>query len=582
MKQSESGSVARGAGPGVFLYPLLGLLLVGNVVFAVLWVLNPLAGGRLGGRGGRRIEAACGAGSMRVVEGVELEGPGSAYEVHLASVQFEALAKELRTLAQSSRSAEQAKEFFNSPAGRAAKPALVLSFPRRAGTERLEVYAADGRRRLCYCRLARTGEAVAVPLAKYQQIAAKLVELTGGLGGSLAAPYYMPLGEGLRGKLAGLQGPLVVTTVSSDPRSYLLQALSNPLSGLGGLRIRKPDPGTLVASVELPDDQAMARALAEALARASENVKVQHLDLATDPKAAQQFAQSLKRSLDQLQDSLVLQYRGRVRVIRNTDLLRREATGPLVVGGARFEGEKVLAQAIDGLVSERGVVYFAEGHGERRVPDREGMGLSLAAEQLSARGFRPAPIDLSRTASLPADCKVLVVAGPRKPFGSELEKALADFLARGGRLALFLDPPDGAVVLGEVLKRYGLGVRQPEAVLQVRGRFTQPIALELEVDRKLDFVRRWARETAVFFTGCAIQVGQPDEATHCEAFAVARPVSLEGGKPPCVLAAIRPRKGQRGPKILLGGDVDAFTNQLVRQIPGNVSLLVSALSWLAQ
>ncbi len=581
MKQTGSGPAGRGAGAGVFLYPLVGLLLVGNVVFAILWLLNPVAGRGLGGRGGRRIEAVCPTGAVRVVEGVDVEGPGAAYEVHLASTQFEALAKELRTLAQSRRSAEQAEEFFNSPAGRDAKPALVLSFPRRAGTERLEVYAADARRRLCYCRLARTGEALAVPLAKFQEIAARLVELTGGVGGSLAVPYYMPLGADLRQKLASLKAPLVVTTVSSDPRTYLLQQLSNPLASLGGLRLRKPDPGTLVAAVELPEDQAMARALADAMARASENVKAQHLDLATNPKAAQQFARALKRSLDDLQDSLVLQYGDRVRVIPNTQLLRRERTGPLVLGAARFEGEKVVAQALEELLSERGFVYFAEGHGERRVPDREAMGLSMAAEQLSARGFRPVPIDLSKTASLPRDCKVLVIPGPRKPFGSELEKALGDFLARGGRLALFLDPPDGALVLEDVLKRYGLGVPSPKQVLRVRGRFAQAEALELELDRKVDFARRWARQTAVFFTGCALAVGQPEASTGCESFALARPVSLEGEEPPCILAAVRPRKGHRGPKIILAGDVDAFTNQLVRQLPGNVSLLVSVLAWLA-
>jgi len=581
MKQSESGSGARGAGPGVFLYPLVGLLLVGNVVFAILWLVNPLAGGRLGGRGGRRIEAIGPTGAVRVIEGLELEGPDSAHEVHLASTQFEALAKELRTLTQTSRSAEQAREFFESGAGGEAKPALVLSFPRRAGTERLEVYAADARRQLCYCRLARTGEPVAIPLAKFQEIASKLVELTGGVGGSLSIPYYMPLGPEIRRKLQALKGPLVVTTVSSDPRAYLLQQLSNPLAGLGGLKLTKPDAGTIVAAAQLPEDQAMARALADAMARASENVKAQHLDLATNPKAAQQFAQSLRRSLDELQDSLVLQYGDRIRVIQNTQLLRRERTGPLVVGAARFEGEKVVAQALGDLLAERGFVYFAEGHGERRVPDREDAGLSLAAEQLSARGFRPVPIDLSKTASLPRDCKVLVIPGPRKAFDSELEKALADFLARGGRLALFLDPPKGALVLEKVLKRYGIGVPSPEEVLRVRGRFAQPEALELELDRKLDFVRRWARQTAVFFTGCAIAVGQPEEATHCEAFEVARPVALTG-KPPCVLAAVRPRRGHRGPKILLGGDVDAFTNQLVRQVPGNASLLVSALAWLAE
>ena len=40
--------------------------------------------------------------------------------------------------------------------------------------------------------------------------------------------------------------------------------------------------------------------------------------------------------------------------------------------------------------------------------------------------------------------------------------------------------------------------------------------------------------------------------------------------------------GGKGPKLLVFGDVDAFSNQLVRQVDSNAKLLADALSWLAE
>ncbi|HPD16915.1 MAG TPA: Gldg family protein [Planctomycetota bacterium] len=580
----DTATASRGGSPSVFLYPVIGLLAVGNVVFALLWLLNPIASGPSGERSGRRVEVHTGRRVLRVGEGVSAGEPNAGFESRLPGEEFEELTKRLSRLAQVSRG-EQADEFFRSDAGKAAKPALVLTFPRRGvGTERLEVYAADTRRKACYCRLGSTGEALAVNLDEYQKIAAELSALAGGAAGGLTPPYFMPIGEPLRAKLAKLEAPLGVTTVSSDPRQYLLQMLSNPLLGGAGLQMQQPDAGTVLLALRLPDDQAMTRALAEAMARASDKVKAQHFDFATQAEAVREFARSLQRPVSEVEDALVLQYAGRVRILRGAELLGRDDTaGPLVAPVARFEGEKVLVQALDGLLTDRGLLYFAEGHGERRIADRRNEGLNQVVEQLNSSGFRTGPLDLSSAKAVPADCQVLVLAGPKKPYPAELEKALAAYLDGGGRLALMLDPPDGAVPLADVLKRFGVTVPDPKKVLEVPGRLTPPVAIEMELNTKLDFAQRWTREPLVCYTATELAVTPPAEDASFEVFRLARPAeSGEGAKPPCLIAAIRPKAGAKGPKLLVFSDVDAFSNQLVRQVAGNVELLTSALTWLAE
>ncbi len=581
MAKEREGTARRGAGLSVVVYPIIGVLAVGNLVFALLWLLNPLAGGPAGGAGGRKIEVRTPSRLLRVGEGLNAEGPNAGFETRVSGEEFEEKLKLLVHLTRTTRAGEQAAEFFRSDAGREAKPAVVFEFPSRgSGGDALEVYAIDMRHQAAYCRLRSTGEELAVKLDLYQKIAAEFAQLAGGVAGGLSVPYHVSLDEPLRSRLAKLQGPLAVTTVSSDPREQLGQMLSDPR---GGLRFQPVDRSTLLLALRLPDDQAKARGLADAMGRASDKVKVQHLDHATQGGEVRQFARAIARPAVEIEDCLVLQYAGRVRVLRGTELLVREETGPMSLGAAtRFEGEKAMAQALDGLLSERGLLYFDEGHAERRTVDRRGEGLSQLADHLSSRGFRAAPFDLAAAKAVPNDCQVLVLAGPRKPLGAEAEKAVAAYVERGGRLAVLLDPPDGVLPAADTLKRFGIAAPDAKKVIQIPGN-DPPDAMRLELDAKLDFAARWARGTTVFYTAAELAVTPPAADAAFEVLRIAWPAETEdAAKAPCVLAGVRPKAGGKGPKLLVFGDVDAFSNQLLRSLATNAQLFSDALGWLAE
>lgn len=584
MAKEAKASESRSVGASVVLYPIIGLLAVGNVVFALLWLLNPVAGGPAGGPSGRRIEVRTEKRVLRIADGLSPEGPNSGVETRVSGEEFDERLKLLVHLTRTTRTGEQAAEFFKSDFGRSAQPAVTFTFPQRGGTsESLDVYAIDLRRQAVYCRLRSTGEELAIKLDQYQKIASEFAQLGGGVAGSLAVPYYMPVDEAVRSRLAKLQGPLAITTVSSDPRQHLLRMLSGRMAALSNLQFTQPDRSTLVLTLRLPDDQAMTRGLADGMARASANVKVQHLDFATQPEAVRELARAIKRSPNDIEDSLVLQYGNRVHIIRGPELLGQEDAGPLALPTTRFEGMKVIAQALDGLLSERGMTYFAEGFGERRISDRRDEGLSQAAQHLADRFFRTQAIDLASAKALPGDCQVLVLPGPRKPYPPELEKAIGAYVEGGGRLAVLLDPDKGVVPVPDALKRFGISVPDPKKVLEVPGRLNPPVAIEVELNTKLDFVAKWTREPLVFFTATELAVTPPAADATFEVLRVGRPAEAEdGAKAPCLIAAVRPKAGAKGPKLLVFADVDAFSNQLLRQLPTNAQLLSDALGWLSE
>jgi hypothetical protein len=121
------------------------------------------------------------------------------------------------------------------------------------------------------------------------------------------------------------------------------------------------------------------------------------------------------------------------------------------------------------LISPNRLVYNLIGEGEKSVLDRSPMGLSNWAESLM--GSKVYLQDLAWPGpNLPNEALAagaLILAGPRRPLGEEKEKALINFLARGGRLMILHDPlvigldPEALSPLGLSLA-WGLAV-DPEA-----------------------------------------------------------------------------------------------------------------------
>ena len=86
-------------------------------------------------------------------------------------------------------------------------------------------------------------------------------------------------------------------------------------------------------------------------------------------------------------------------------------------------------------------VYFLEGHGEHNVNLTDQAGYNRMMQLLENQSYVVRSFSLLSEVEVPADCNVLVVAGPRTNLVGNEQEAIRDYLDRGGR-ALFLINPD--------------------------------------------------------------------------------------------------------------------------------------------
>lgn len=120
------------------------------------------------------------------------------------------------------------------------------------------------------------------------------------------------------------------------------------------------------------------------------------------------------------------------------DFWERDATDP---GRRVFLGERLLSSAIREVTEgEPTRAYFLTGHGEKDIEDFEPRtGLSRLVQALRQRNVDVEELDLltREGVTVPEDCDLLVVAGPKKALTEPEVAAVTRYLDGGGR-ALFL------------------------------------------------------------------------------------------------------------------------------------------------
>jgi ABC-type uncharacterized transport system involved in gliding motility auxiliary subunit len=113
---------------------------------------------------------------------------------------------------------------------------------------------------------------------------------------------------------------------------------------------------------------------------------------------------------------------------------------------------------------------FTTGHGEhspRDAADRRG--LSEVAKALEAEGFGIRTIDSIPADGVPAECTVVVVAGPSKDLLPGEAEALSRFVRGGGRVLLMVDPGAPRSVV-ELAAAHGVRVGD-DVLVDERNRF---------------------------------------------------------------------------------------------------------------
>jgi len=101
-------------------------------------------------------------------------------------------------------------------------------------------------------------------------------------------------------------------------------------------------------------------------------------------------------------------------------------------------------------------VYFLTGHGELDMDGFQQEGMSQAKQSLEKQNYKVQKLSLFETKNaIPADCDVLVVAGPRQSLMPQEIKTVEEYVQKGGKLYAMLAPGSNSG-LESILKEYGV------------------------------------------------------------------------------------------------------------------------------
>ena len=118
-------------------------------------------------------------------------------------------------------------------------------------------------------------------------------------------------------------------------------------------------------------------------------------------------------------------------------------------------------------------VYFTTGHGEHDPGDTGTNGYSLMKTAMETENYKVDTLNLRTiTSTLPADTSMVVIAGARSPFDPQEVQILLEYLGKGGRALVMLDPFTEAGLDG-LLNAWGIYARNDMIVDPKYGFFGQ-------------------------------------------------------------------------------------------------------------
>jgi ABC-type uncharacterized transport system involved in gliding motility auxiliary subunit len=105
------------------------------------------------------------------------------------------------------------------------------------------------------------------------------------------------------------------------------------------------------------------------------------------------------------------------------------------------DGEQDLTNALIKITRDsKKTVCFAEGEGERDIDDSSDRGFSAFKGALGKSQYETRKVLLLREKNVPDGCTVFVVAGPEKDLLPTAIDAIRDFVKKGGKAAILVEP----------------------------------------------------------------------------------------------------------------------------------------------
>ena len=395
-------------------------------------------------------------------------------------------------------------------------------------------------------------------------------------------------------------------------------------------------PGTIYMTYleQASTDRGLREAAQDQLnvyAGASERVRVKVLDALREGDRAKTYLREVGvqgTSSGEQEDVIVLSYAepgkeplpGRHKEVRVEPFswLKRSA-----VGETKWLGERVLSDAVMELVFRRYKVYATGGHGERVIAEE----LRTLREALQGQNVEVAekPLDLRAAPRVPEDCDVLMILDAQTPFAPEEASAVREYLARGRTLILAMDVAEQRRETGldDLMDEYGIYLRpnyvviapfrvatgmtdvyQPRPLLVIRPQdytghpsvkaltaraglatvFNESTFVEID-DEPPAGVAVEAVIFAPFVEGLDVPgFAARVEPTRRDYSAPNKDTDRIAARLAIVAAATRTIETTAGAgdvdaRVVVLGDTDVLTDQLIAQVPPNLDLGLGLIQW---
>ena len=338
---------------------------------------------------------------------------------------------------------------------------------------------------------------------------------------------------------------------------------------------------------------------------ASPRIKVEYIDPERDPLRTKTLAQEFGVSTA---NTVVFASGGRKKYVTSDQLADYDYSG-MQMGQAPklkgFKGEEQFTAAILAVVNPKvPKVYFVTGHGERDPDAADGAGYSQLKDAIKRDNY-----DVEKTTLLagavPADCDLLVIAGPKAPFTDPEKAALKAYLDKGGRALVMLDPVLGdraqSSGLEELLKGYGVEVDNdlvvdPSKQLpffslaavyvdQFRSHPVvdgmQGLAVLFPIARSVTTVAAPGASSSILLTTSDKGWGQRDlKANATGQLEIKKAPGDVPGPVSLGVAAQSEKDKENGWRLVVFGNSAFATNQYLANA-GNSNLVLNAVNWLA-
>ena len=246
------------------------------------------------------------------------------------------------------------------------------------------------------------------------------------------------------------------------------------------------------------------------------------------------------------------------------------------------------------------VVYFTTGHKEHNPKAFDHEGYTNIARALGRDNYEVKTINLATvTGTLPSDISVLVIAGPHTPFQPKEEKLVKEYLEKGGKLLLEVDP-QMPVPISDTLKSHWGITYDNDVVIDPARAFFGDAATPAVTDYRFNSITKdLGGLTSLFPLARSIEISESKSPTITLSSLVETSdkswgeTNLKNKQ-----AHYDPGKDIKGPlklavsavdvaskaRIVAFGDSDFVSNQVLGTVQGsaNPDLFLNSINWLTE